>query len=358
MENKALIMLLVNEFTHNMERKIQILSHGIKGKDDISVRKVETRIFDDKKLAEEFREFAKRNNELNFHWYSSSIPTLHSLNIVDGKVVYEVGDSNSIEALAFLSLVRNRANSLKILNDGKFTGLRKVIEQNRTLYLANFYFGLTQNILGVTKDDEIVLLRRSRQLSEGPGRYNVFSGFISSVNEIDGRKVEITDFTKQAIAELSEESGLNPSEIDVKRLQLTGLVRGLYNSYLPSLTWVYRFGDLTRDELLATMKRAKKYDRVHLEHDSVFFLPLDRIHLLFDGKPLVDKRGVKFAPLISEDDYSKTGLVDDTIGGILSYLRNNNHGIFEEAKTALEKRGLVVEMVDITEGSEKFTFRQ
>ncbi len=340
-----------------MQRKIQILSHGIKYKDDVSVRKVKTSIFNDEVLNDEFTVFAKRNNELNFQWYTSKIPNFHSLKVVDGKVVYEVGDSNSIEALGFLSLVRNRTNSLKILNQDRFAGLRNVIEQNGTFYLTNSYFGLTQNILGVTKDDEIVLLRRSKQLSGGPGRYNVFAGFISGVNEIDGRKIEITDFTKQAIAELSEESGLNTSEIDVRRLQLTGLVRCLYNSYLPGLTWVYRFGNLTRDELLAAMRRAKKYDRVHLEHDSVFFLPIGRIPLLFDGKPLVDKRGVKFDPLISEDDYSKTGIVDDTIGSILSYLRSNNHGVFEEAMAALEKRGLVVEVTDIIECNEKFTFR-
>ena len=340
-----------------MIRKIQILSHGVKHAEDVSVRKIKTMIFDDEGLNDEFKEFVKRNNELNFQWYASNIPNFHSIKVIGGRIVYEAGDSTSIEALGFLSLVRNRANSLKILSDSRFAGLREIIEKNGTFCLTNLYFGLTQNILGVTKDDEIVLLRRSRQLSEGPGRYNVFAGFISSVNEIDGRKVEITDFTKQAIAELSEESGLNPSEIDVGRLKLTGLVRCLYNSYLPSLTWVYRFEDLTRDELLETMKKAKKYDRVNLEHDSVFFLPLDRIPLLFSGKSLVDKRGVKFDPLISEDDYSKTGIVDDTIGSILSYLRNNNHGIFEEARNALEKRGLVVEVVDITEGSEKFTFR-
>jgi len=340
-----------------MIRKIQIINHGVKHVEDVSVRKVKTMIFDDEGLNNEFRDFTKRNNELNFQWYASGIPNFNSLRIVDGKVVYEVGASTSIEALGFLSLVRNRAKSLRILNEDRFAGLRNVIEKNGTFYLTNLYFGLTQNILGITGDDEIVLLRRSRQLSEGPGRYNVFAGFISNVNEINGKKVEITDFTKQAIAELSEESGLNHSEIDVKRLQLTGLVRCLYNSYLLSLTWVYSFGDLTRDELLATMKRAKKYDRVHLEHDSVFFLPLDRIHFLFDGKHIVDKRGVKFDPLISEDDYSKTGIVDNTIGSILSYLRSNNRSVFEEARAALEKRGLVVEVADITAGSEKFTFR-
>lgn len=341
-----------------MERKIQIISHDVKHAEDVSVRKVKTRIFDDEKLEEEFREFARKNNELNFHWYSSIIPNFHSLKLVDGKVVYEIGESNSIEALASLSLVRNRANSLKILNDGKFAGLRGVIEKNGTLYLAGHYFGLTQNILGVTRDDELVLLRRSRQLSEGPGRYNVFAGFISSVNELNGRKVDISDFIGQVIAELSEESGLNPSEIDVRRLQLTGLVRCLYNSYLPSLTWVYGFGNLTREEVLETMKGAKKYDRVHLEHDSVLFLPLDKIPLLFSGGKVMDNRGVKFDPLISEDDYSKTGIVDDTIGGILSYLRNNDYGRFEEAKGVLEKRGLVIEVIDITDSSEKFTFRQ
>ncbi|MEK6932970.1 MAG: hypothetical protein AABW56_04225 [Nanoarchaeota archaeon] len=338
-----------------MVRKIQILNHGIKHEEDISVRKVKTRIFDDEGLNDEFREFAKRNNELNFHWYTSDVPNFHSLKIADGKVVYEIGVSSSIEALGFLSLIRNRTNSLRILNEDRFVGLRNVIEQKGTFYLTNFFHVLTQNILGITEDDEIILLRRSKQLSEGPGRYNVFAGFISSVNEIDGRKVDITEFTKQAIAELSEESGLNHSDINVGRLQLTGLVRCLYNSYTPGLTWVYRLGNLTRDELLETMKKAKKYDNVHLEHDSVLFLPLDKVPLLFNGKSFADKRGVKFDPLISEDDYSKTGIVDDTIGSILSYLRNNNHSIFEEAKTALEKMGLVVEVIDLVEG-EKFTF--
>src|SRR3989344_7279471 len=107
-----------------MERKIQIINHGVKHVEDVSVRKVKTMIFDDEGLNNEFRDFAKRNNELNFQWYASNIPNFHSIKIVDGKVVYEVGASTSIEALGFLSLVRNRTNSLRILNEGRFAGLR------------------------------------------------------------------------------------------------------------------------------------------------------------------------------------------------------------------------------------------
>ncbi|MEK6935095.1 MAG: hypothetical protein AABW46_04410 [Nanoarchaeota archaeon] len=341
-----------------MERKIQIVNHGTKTKEDISVKKVDTKIFYDEGLTKQFKEFSKRNNEVNFNWYSSDLPFFKSLKVVNGKVIYEVGSTTSIETLGFLSLMRNRKNSLEVLKQGKgFERFRDLILKNGVFYLTKLYFSMGQIIIGITKDEEIILLRRSKQLSEGPGRYNVFAGFISSVNELDGKKVDITDFFGQAKAELLEESGLSSSDFDNKRLQLNGLVRGLYNSYLPGLAWSYKF-NLTSDEILGLLKRANKFDNVHTEHDSVLFLPIDKIGLLFSKKGFIDRRGVKFDPAIAEDDNSKTGIVDDTIGALLSYLLNNNSKYFEKIKRILKQRNLAIEVIDVTKSSKKFSFRE
>jgi len=185
--------------------------------------------------------------------------------------------------------------------------------------------GLSVGSYTVTKDGKIMLPRRSSTVLHAPLVYNVFCGWMSTMNTVgkdrceeltSALEYELYDAHWQARNEFKEESGLSEGDFALSSFPVS-MIRG----YDVSLNFGFVFtGKIhkTADEVRkAMLSGEEEFAPGRTEHDKIASVHTDHLEQLLRNQPELQKENP--ATFETSDPHGRDLiLLDETLGGLVN----------------------------------------
>ena len=285
------------------------------------------------KLAPALQAFAdQRWEERRSDWVSSWIPNLERMVVSRKRVILDLGITDYTQQIGMVEAV-----------------------QEEQPFAPDKINGLAVGTFMVTSDQRIVLPRRSANVMHAPLRYNMFCGWMSTLNLVERARCADAELIRepwlysplfQAKRVFEKESMLRPDEYEIHGPAI--LTRAAPHSLNLELEFVGGVG-YTAAELIERMQGVVEFAPGRKEADLAAAVPLEDLAVLLENQAALREQDPQtHVP----KDHRDIILLDRTIAGLLHlYTPLTAQRRPAQIVEALKQGGITVVEQDLPEGT-------